>query len=90
MLVLDNANIHHRAPFQARLQHWEDLDGPLFYLPTYSPHLNKIETRWRKINYEWLRPEAYLNFCSTLLFFNYLIYSCLQLFSSRKVPLLPV
>ena len=37
----------------------------LFYLPTYSPHLNKIETLWRKIKYEWLRPEAYANF-STL------------------------
>jgi len=61
-LVLDNARIHHRAAFQARLQHWEDQDVHLFYLPTYSPHLNKIETRWRKIKYEWLRPEAYANF----------------------------
>ena len=62
VLVLDNANIHHRAPFQARLQHWEDQDVHILYLPTYSPHLNKIETRWRKIKYEWLRPEAYANF----------------------------
>ena len=62
VLVLDNANIHHRAAFQARLQHWEDLGGPLFCLPTYSSHFNKIETRWRKIKYEWLRPEAYANF----------------------------
>ena len=62
VLVLDNARIHHRAAFQARLQHWEDLGGPLFCLPTYSSHFNKIETRWRKIKYEWLRPEAYTNF----------------------------
>ena len=34
----------------------------IFYLPTYSPHLNKIETLWRKIKYEWLRPEAYRHF----------------------------
>ena len=33
-----------------------------FCLPTYSPHPNKIETLWRKIKYEWLRPEAYATF----------------------------
>ena len=45
-----------------RLQHWEDQDASIFYLPTYSSHLNKMGTMWRKINYEQLRPEAYLNF----------------------------
>jgi len=62
VLVLDNAKIHHTAAFQARLAAWEDQDVYVFYLPTYSPHLNKIETLWRKVKYEWLRPEAYLNF----------------------------
>ena len=62
MLVLDNARIYHAAAFQARLQDWEDQDLHIFYLPTYSPHLHKIETLWRKIKYEWLRPEAYLDF----------------------------
>jgi hypothetical protein len=62
VLVLDNAKIHHSALFQAQLQHWEDQDVYIFYLPTYSPHLNKLETLWRKIKYEWLRPEAYLHF----------------------------
>jgi len=47
---------------RARLEAWEAQDVYLFYLPTYSPHLNKIETLWRKINYEWLRPEAYADF----------------------------
>lgn len=62
VLVLDNAKIHHAAAFQARLSAWEDQDVYVFYLPAYSPHLNKIETLWRKIKYEWLRPEAYLTF----------------------------
>ena len=62
VLVLDNARIHHAAIFQARLQAWEDRDVHIFYLPTYSPHLNKIETLWRKVKYEWLRPEAYADF----------------------------
>ena len=60
--VLDNARLHHTAAFQARLQDWEDRDVHIFYLPTYSPHLNKIETLWRKVKYEWLRPEAYADF----------------------------
>ena len=34
----------------------------IFFLPTYSPHLNLIETLWRKIKYEWLKPQDYLNF----------------------------
>ncbi|AWM32194.1 IS630 family transposase [Hymenobacter nivis] len=62
VLVLDNARLHHTAAFQARLQDWEDRDVHIFYLPTYSPHLNKIETLWRKVKYEWLRPEAYADF----------------------------
>lgn len=62
VLVLDNARLHHAAAFQVRLQAWEDHDVHIFYLPTYSPHLNKIETLWRKVKYEWLRPEAYANF----------------------------
>ena len=62
VLVLDNARLHHTAAFQARLQDWEDRDVHIFYLPTYSPHLNNIETLWRKVKYEWLRPEAYADF----------------------------
>ncbi|GAA3998538.1 hypothetical protein GCM10022408_06820 [Hymenobacter fastidiosus] len=62
VLVLDNAKIHHAAAFQARLAAWEDRDVHIFYLPPYSSHLNKIETLWRKIKYEWLRPEAYVDF----------------------------
>ena len=62
VLVLDNASIHHAAAFRARLQAWEEQDVHIFHLPTYSPHLNKIETLWRKTKYEWLRPEAYADF----------------------------
>ena len=62
VLVLNNARLHYAATFQARLQGWEDRDVHIFCLPTYSPHLNKIEGLWRKVKYEWLRPEAYADF----------------------------
>lgn len=60
--LLDNAKIHYVAAFQARLVVWEEQDLNIFYLPVYSPHLNKIETLWRKIKYSWLRSEAYCTF----------------------------
>ena len=65
VLVLDNAKIHHSATFQARLDAWQAQDVSIFYLPTYHPHLNKIETLWHKIKYEWLRPKACAT-CQTL------------------------
>lgn len=56
VIVLDNARIHHSEPFKAQIPGWKEQGVEIFYLPTYSPHLNCIETLWRKIKYEWLRP----------------------------------
>jgi transposase len=59
VLVLDNAPIHQAKAFLARLAQWQEKNLFIFFLPAYCPHLNKIETFWRKIKYEWLRPKAY-------------------------------
>ena len=64
-IVLDNAPIHKSEAFKEALKRWEEQDLFIFFLPTYSPHLNLIETLWRKIKYEWLKPHDYLN-CDTL------------------------
>ena len=61
LLVLDNAPVH-QANLQAKIEEWQEKDLFIFFLPKYSPHLNKIEQLWRKIKYEWLRPEAYSRF----------------------------
>lgn len=58
-VVLDNARIHSSARFQEHRQRWEKRGLFVFYLPVYSPHLNIIETLWRKLKYEWLKPEDY-------------------------------
>jgi transposase len=34
----------------------------IFFLPKYSPHLNKAEIYWKKAKYEWLRPGDYNSF----------------------------
>lgn len=59
-LVLDNASVHHAKLFQERLSIWQERGLFLFFLPTYSPHLNIAETMWRKLKMEWLAPEDYL------------------------------
>ncbi len=60
VLVLDNAKPHTAASIKERLAIWQSRGLHLFYLPVYSPHLNLAETLWRKLKYEWLKPEDYL------------------------------
>lgn len=59
VVVLDNARIHTSAKVRACRDAWEQRGLFIFYLPAYSPHLNLIEILWRKLKYQWLRPEDY-------------------------------
>jgi transposase len=61
VLVMDNAPWHKSKAVEDKRIQWDQKGLYLFYLPTYSPHLNLIETLWRKIKYEWLRPKDYLS-----------------------------
>lgn len=65
VLVMDNAPWHRAEKIIQKCREWEDKDLYVFFLPTYSPHLNLIETLWRKIKYEWLKPKDYR--CATTL-----------------------
>jgi transposase len=58
-VVLDNASIHRAKLIKARRDVWQERGLFLFYLPRYSPHLNIVETLWRKLKYEWLAPTDY-------------------------------
>ena len=42
VVVLDNAAIHQSDEFQEQIAIWEEQDLFIFFLPTYSPHLNLI------------------------------------------------
>ena len=59
VVVLDNARIHTSQIIKERLKIWQQRGLYLFYLPRYSPHLNIVETLWRKLKYEWLTPSDY-------------------------------
>jgi len=53
-LIVDNASIHKSKKMQA----WRDLleqdfNVRLYFLPPYSPELNRIEMLWRSMKYQW-------------------------------------
>lgn len=59
IVVLDNAGIHKGAPMEAKRREWEQQGLYLYYLPPYSPELNRIEILWKQAKYFW-RRFAYL------------------------------
>ncbi len=58
VVVLDNARVHTKA-VKERGKVWQERGLFVFFLPTYSPHLNIAEVLWRKLKYEWLQPQDY-------------------------------
>ena len=62
VLVLDNAPTHRSELFESKIEAWMEKDLYVFFLPRYSPHLNKAEIYWRKAKYEWLEPKDYGKF----------------------------
>ena len=62
VLILDNAPMHRSEAFQARMARWQKQGLYIFFLPKYSPHLNRIERLWKQIKYGWLKAEDYLSF----------------------------
>ena len=62
LVVMDNASIHTSTHFFNQIETWQEKGLFPYFLPTYSPELNAIETLWRKIKYEWLPFSAYESF----------------------------
>ncbi len=59
IVVVDNAPTHRSKAFLNKIPQWQEQDLFIFFLPPYSPELNKIEMLWRKIKYQWLDFQAY-------------------------------
>lgn len=59
VVVLDNAPTHRSKAFMEKVKHWQEQDLYIFFLPAYSPELNKIEMLWKNIKYQWLKFDAY-------------------------------
>jgi transposase len=61
VIVLDNASWHTCQVLEAKRGEWEKKGLYIFFLPKYSPHLNRIERLWKQVKYHWLKAEDYLS-----------------------------
>lgn len=61
VIILDNASLHTCQLVEDKRDVWEQLGLYLFFLPTYSPHLNRIERLWKQVKYHWLKAQDYLS-----------------------------
>ena len=52
IVVIDNAPVNHSKAFAAKIEEWKQQDLYIYFLPPYSPELNKIEILWRFIKYD--------------------------------------
>lgn len=46
VIVLDNASVHRSQQIQQQQQRWQQQGLLLFFLPPYSPQMNRIEDEW--------------------------------------------
>lgn len=59
VVILDHASIHTAKSLQPYWELLEEKGLRFYFLPPYSPELNRIEILWRKIKYEWLPFRSY-------------------------------
>lgn len=62
VLIMDNSSVHQNNFLWDKEDEWAKKGLEIFFLPTYSPHLNIIEILWRFIKYKWLESDAYFSY----------------------------
>ena len=55
IVILDNAAIHKGDVMKTKRRDWANKGLYLYYLPPYSPELNRIEILWKQAKYFWRR-----------------------------------
>jgi hypothetical protein len=58
-VVLDNYSVHHSKPVATALPKLRALGVSFYYLPAYSPKLNRIEPEWRVLKYDRLPDRSF-------------------------------
>lgn len=53
-LILDNASIHKAKEIQPRIDALRKKGLTLYFIPPYSPELNRIEVLWRLMKHRWM------------------------------------
>jgi len=58
IVLIDNAGIHDGDLMEKKRRQWAKHGLYLYYLPPYSPELNRIEILWKHAKYFWRRFVA--------------------------------
>jgi DDE superfamily endonuclease len=58
-IALDNYGVHHSTPVKAALPTLEAIGVFFYYLPAYSPKLNRIEPEWHALKYDRLQDRSF-------------------------------
>jgi hypothetical protein len=58
-IALDNYGAHHSKPIKAALPQLEAIGISFYYLPPYSPKLNRIEPEWHALKYDRLPDRSF-------------------------------
>ena len=54
MVILDNTSVHKAKEIAPLLKVLQGNGLKLYFLPPYSPELNRIEKLWHNMKYEWM------------------------------------
>lgn len=57
-VILDNASIHKAKALQPIIKYLATKGLTLYFLPPYSPELNRIERLWHKMKYTWMAVKC--------------------------------
>lgn len=58
IVILDNASIHRAKLIQPAIELLKTKGVFLYFLPPYSPELNRIERLWHKIKHTWMAVKC--------------------------------
>ena len=53
-LIIDNASVHRSSKVNTQMVLPEQKGVKLYFLPPYSPELNRIEKLWQQMKYVWM------------------------------------
>ena len=59
VVILDNASIHTAKKMKPYWDLLKEKGMRFYFLPAYSPELNRIEILWKKMKYEWLPFKSF-------------------------------
>lgn len=59
VLVLDNASVHRAKIVQQQVERWQQQGLLLFFLPPYSPQMNRIEEEWLHLKRDELAGRVF-------------------------------